>query len=153
MAITLAQICDAIESTLDDATPGTPATGITSQSYDELTEGVHDTPLLQVYPESGTQDVGGMTDRSTFSAGVRQTSVVVHADYFAEERGVGIGQEMARLVDGIDAITNVIEGQDQKPYFGLVGIKAFSWRWEHVTFDYGGVRYMGARFFITLRVF
>jgi hypothetical protein len=60
---------------------------------------------------------------------------------------------MARLVNGIDAITNVIEGQDQKPYFGLVGIKGFSWRWDRVTFDYGGVAYVGARFMLTLRVF
>jgi len=149
MAITLAQICDAVESTLDDA-----VTLAHSQSYDELTEGVHDTPLLQVYPQSGSQDPGGGTaDRTTFGAGVRQTEVVVHADYYAAERGTDIGEEMARLVNGIDAITNVIEGQDQKPYFGLVGIKGFSWRWDRVTFDYGGVAYVGARFMLTLRVF
>ena len=148
MAITLGQIVDAIESTLDDAT-----TLVRSQSYDELTEGIHDTPLLQVYPQSGSQDPSGTADRTTFSAGVRQTEVIVHADYYAAERGAGIGEEMARLVDGIDAMTNVIEGQDEKPYFGLTGIKGFSWRWDRVTFDYGGVNYVGARFMITLRVF
>ena len=148
MAITLAQMCDAIESTLDDAT-----TLKRSQSYDGLTEGVHTTPLLQVYPQSGGQDPSGTADRTTFSAGVRQTEVVVYADYYAAERGTSIGEEMGRLVDGIDAITNIVEGQDQKPYFNLVGIKGFSWRWDRVTFDYGGVRYVGARFMFTLRVF
>ena len=148
MAITLAQMCDAIEATLGEAT-----TVARSQSYDELTEGVHDTPLLQVYPQSGDQDPSGTADRTTFSAGVRQTEVIVHADYYAAERGASIGEEMARLVDGIDAITNIVEGQDQKPYFGLVGLKGFSWRWERVTFDYGGVSYVGARFYFTLRVF
>jgi len=148
MSITLAQICDAIESTLDNSTTLTR-----SQSYDELTEGIHDTPLLQVYPQSGVQDPDGTTDRTTFSAVVRQTEIVIHADYYAAERGASIGEEMSRLVDGIDAMTEIFEGQDQKPYFGLEGIKAFAWRWERVTFDYGGVSYVGARFFITLRVF
>lgn len=147
MSITLAQICDAIESTLDDATTITR-----SQSYDELTEGIHDTPLLQVYPENGAQSPPGMTDRHTFGAGVRQTEFTIHADYYANQR-VNIGEDMAALVNGIDAMTDVLEGQDQKPYFGLTGIQAFSWRWDRVTFDYGGVAYVGARFAITVRVF
>jgi hypothetical protein len=146
--VTLAQICDAIETTLGAATTVTR-----SQSYDGLTEGVHDTPLLQVYPENGTQDVGGATDRTTFRGGVRQTEFTVHADYYAAARGTSIGEEMGRLVDGIDAITNVLEGQDQKPYFGLEGIKAFSWRWDRVIFDYAGVAFVGARFAIVVRVF
>ena len=148
MAITLAQICDAIETTLSAATTITR-----SESHDELTEGVHDTPLLQVYPESGNQDPSGTTERTTFRAGVRQTEIVIHADYFAAERGTSIGEEMGRLVNGIDAMTAVFEGQDEKPYFGLDGIKAFAWRWERVTFDYGKVRYVGARFVILVRVF
>lgn len=147
MSITLAQICDAIESTLDDAT-----TLVRSQSYDELTEGIHDTPLLQVYPESGSQSPPGMTDRHTFQGGVRQTEFIIHADYYAQQR-VNIGEDMAALVDGIDAMTAVFEGQDQKAYFGLEGLKAFSWRWDRVTFDYAGVAYVGARFVITVRVF
>lgn len=148
MAITLGQTCDAIETTLGAATTVNRA-----DSYDELTEGVHDLPLLQVYPENGTQDIGGATDRTTFQAVVRQTEFTIHADYYAAARGTSIGEEMGRLVDGIDAITNILEGQDQKPYFGLEGIRAFSWRWDRVTFDYGGVAYVGARFTIIVRVF
>jgi len=150
MAITLAQICDAIESTLDDAT-----TVVRSESYDELSDGVQDTPLLQVYPENGLQSAGGATDRHTFGGGgdpARQTELTIHADYYARQRS-HIGEDMAALVNGIDALQDVLEGQDQKPYFGLEGIRAFSWRWDRVVFEYAGVQYMGARFILTVRVF
>ena len=44
MSITLAQICNAVETTLG------AATGLTyTQSYNELKEGMNDTPTLQVY--------------------------------------------------------------------------------------------------------
>jgi hypothetical protein len=47
--LTLAEMCDAIESELS------AATGIVrSESYDELTEGIHEDLLLQVWPHSGS---------------------------------------------------------------------------------------------------
>ena len=149
MSITIAQICDAIASTLSAATT-TPRT----QSYDELTEGVNDVPMLQVYPENGNQDPSGNTDRTTFKAGVRQTMLTIHADYYAHQR-VHIGEDMAALVSGIDALTDIFEAQDTKPYFGLEGIQAFSWSWQRVTFQYGDPQYsyVGARFIINVRVF
>jgi len=147
MSITLAQICDAIATTLDNAT-----TEPRRESYDELTEGVQDLPTLQVYPESGYQSAASGTDRFTMRGGIRQTEFIIHADYYARQRSQ-IDEDMKELVNGIDAITDVLEGQDEKPYFGLTGIQAFSWRWDRVTFIYGDVQYMGARFAITVRVF
>lgn len=149
MSITLAQILDAIEATLAAA-----PTLARSMSYDELTEGINDTPLLQVYPDSGNQDPAGNTDRTTFKAGVRQTVLTINCDYYAQQRK-HIGEDMAALVDGIDAMTNIFEAQDTKPYFGLDGIRAFSWSWQRVTFEYGdpNIGYVGARFTLTIRVF
>jgi hypothetical protein len=147
--ITLGQILDAIKTTL-----ATAPTLARAMSYDELTEAIPDTPLLQVYPESGDQDPSGNADRTTFKAGVRQTELVIHADYYAKQRA-NLGEDMGLLVDGIDAMTTIFEAQDAKPYFGLDGIKAFHWAWTRVLFDYGqsGVNYVGARFVITVRVF
>jgi hypothetical protein len=149
MAITLAQILNAIKATL-----ATAPTLARSMSYNELTETIPDAPLLQVYPESGDQDPSGNTDRTTFKAGVRQTELIIHADYYAKQRA-NLGEDMGLLVDGIDAMTNIFEAQDTKPYFGLTGIKAFHWSWTRVLFDYGnqGVNYVGARFVIAVRVF
>src|SRR3990167_4602284 len=131
MAITLAQILDAITSTLSAATTLSRA-----QSYDEMTDGMNDLPTLQVYPETNEQDISG------------------NADYYAQQRR-HLGEDMAALVNGMDDMANVIEQQDTKPYFGLDGIKAFHWSWRRVTFVYGDpqLSYVGARFTITVRVF
>lgn len=147
--ITLGQIIDAIEATLSVA-----PTLARSMSYDKLTEGINDTPLLQVYPESGDQDPTGNTDRTTFKAAVRQTDFTINCDYYAQQRK-HIGEDMAALVDGIDAMITIFEAQDTKPYFGLDGIKAFHSSWQRVVFDYGDaqIRYMGARFTLTIRTF
>jgi hypothetical protein len=146
---TLAQITDAIEATLSTAT------GIAfSQSYSELTEDVVDFPLLQVYPEGGQQDPSGNADRSTFRAAVRQTIFTIHADLYACQRA-HVGQNMATLLPLIEALTTVIEAQDTKPYFGLDGIKAFSWSWQRVILVYGSTQasYVGARFIFEIRTF
>lgn len=149
MSITLAQILDAVEASLSAA-----PTLARSMSYDELTEGINDTPLLQVYPEAGDQDPSGNADRTSFQAGIRQTNLTINCDYYAQQRK-HIGEDMAALVDGIDAMTNIFEAQDKKPYFALVGIKAFHWSWQRVVFNYGdpNINYVGARFTLTIRVF
>ena len=149
MSITLTQICQAVETTLG------AATGISySQTFSELKEGIIDVPLLQVYPESIRQDAGTQTDRTTFGAGVRQTEVIVHADLYARQRK-HLGEDMAALVPLIDATQNKLEEQDRQPYFGLDGIKAFSWSAQRVIFNYGDpqVGYVGTRFILVLRVF
>lgn len=149
MAITLAQICDAIESTL-----GAASTVAVSQSYNELTEGVHDFPLLQVYPEAGSQDPYGGTDRTTMQGGVRQTEFTIHADYYARQRS-HIGENMDAVVDGVDALQVILDGQDHQP-FGLGSSNvSFRWEWTRALFTYGDpqLSYVGARFIITVRVY
>lgn len=147
MSITLAQVCDAIESVLDDAT-----TLARSQSYGELTEGVHDCPQLQVYPVAGWQDAGMETDRSSFGGGVRQTGLTIHADYYAKAVS-HVAEGMVALVDGIDAVQNELEKQDDRNLFGLNGIKSMRWNWDMVQFKVGDTAYIGARFVITVRVY
>lgn len=150
MAITLAQICDAVRDTLETAT------GVSyAHSYDELQEGMPDTPTLQVYPQSLNQDpTTAGTDRTSFQGGVRQTNIVIHADLYAARRS-HLGENMATLLPLVDAIVTRLEAQNTKPYFGLVGLKAFAWSAERVTFEYGDPleRYMGMRFVLTFRVF
>lgn len=148
--ITLAQICNAVESELGAAT-----TLERSESYDELTEGVSDTPMLQVYPDScALVSTGSGTDKLTLGGDPphRQQTITIIADYFAHHRA-NIGEDMAHLVDGVDAITLTLEAQNTCPPFGLAGIRTFQWRWDRVVFDYGGAKYMGARFTIVLQVF
>jgi len=152
----IAEINSAIETTLS------AATGIVrSQDYDELTEGIHgaDMPLLQVYPESGNTDSGTATDRTTFGAGRRQTTMTFHADVYVKQRA-NIGEDMAALVPQIDNIITVLEEQTTPPFFSLGTdydeyIKSFSWNWERSTFIYGDrqLPYIGVRFTLEMVVF
>lgn len=150
MAITKAQICDAIADTLGDA-----ASVARTQSFDELGESIGDTPLLQVYPgTTWQQDPSGNTDRTTFGGGVRQTILVIHVDLYAHRRA-RMSEDMAALVNTSDEIETILEEQDKKPYFGLVGIQAFSWLATRVVFVYTDqeIKYAGVRYAITIRVF
>jgi hypothetical protein len=151
--VTLHQIVDAVETTL-----GTAAGLAVSETFDELTEGVHDRALLQVYPESVMPvDANTRDDRIASQRGVAITEFVIHADLYAQQR-TSIGEDMAALVPLIDAITARLEAQKRSPLFGLsVGgvnpIKSFKWYWTRVVFEYAGAQHMGARFVINLRVF
>lgn len=152
MSITLAQIIDAVEEVLNDATT---LVGKRSQSYDELTEGINEYPTLQVYAESGRQDATTGNAQKSFGGEIRVTEVIIHADYYARQRR-NLGEDMAALVDGIDAIQATLEAQQNtNVFFGLNGIKSFGpWSWARVTFVYGDSLqpYIGARFTIPVRV-
>lgn len=152
MAITLGQICNAIETTL------AAATGMNrTESYDEITEGINagDCPLMQVYWESIVIDPSGDTDRTSFSGAIRHKSIVIHVDIYASQRG-NITDDMKRVVDIVDAMLDVFEVQNTKPYFGLTGIQA--WHLDSATrtlFSYAGtnIAFAGARFILTITVF
>lgn len=62
---------------------------------------------------------------------------------------------MAALMPLVTAIRVKLEEQKTKPYFGLDTIKGFQWTVKRVIFEYGdaAVKYMGARFTISVRVF
>ena len=147
--ITLAQMCNAIETTLSAAT-----IAMRTQSYDGLTEGMNDLPTLQIYPDGGNQDAQTNTNMTTFQGGTKQSSITIFADYYSRQRSQ-LGEDMKGLVDGIDAITDVFEAQNKTPFFGLKGIKNFKWSWQRVAFTYAdeSIKYMGARFTIILRVY
>lgn len=151
MSITIAQICDAIESTLSTAISGSRM-----QSYNELTEGMNDNNTLQVYPESGRQDATTGNAQKTFGGEIRVTELIFHVDYYCKQRA-HLGEDMRRLVNGIDNIITTLEAQQNtNDYFGLAGIKSFGpYTWTRVTFVYGDQLqpYIGARFIIPVRVF
>jgi hypothetical protein len=132
------------------------ATGLVrSERPGQLSDGINDWPLMQFYPDSGGQDPGGQTDRTTFGGGVRQTEVIVLGDLYAKQR-TEIGEDMAALLPIIDAVVLVLEAQDSQPFFGVAGIQQFKWSWRRVIFEYGdkgATKYIGARFTFTLRLY
>ena len=145
----LVDVLNAIATTLS------AATGLTyTQAFDELKDGMQDTPTLQVYWEDMTQDPSTANDRSTFRAGVRQTSITIFADLYAHQRS-HLAEDMALLMPLVEAIRIELEKQDAQPLFGTTLIKSFSWSARRVTFTYGdpNINYIAARFTLTVRVF
>ena len=149
MAVTIAEICDAITAVV-----GSVATVTRSQSYDELTEGINsaDTPLVQVYWEELAMAPPGSTDRTTFIAGRRNKQMAFHVDVYGQQRS-HVGEDMASMVGVFDDILTALEAQDEKPYFDLEGIKAWSLTARRVNFDYGDAKYTGCRAIITVWVY
>lgn len=150
MAITIAQICDAIEAVVKSV-----ATVTRTQSYDELSEGINsaDTPLAQVYWQSLSMSPPGGTDRRTFGAGIRNKQLTIHIDLYGAQRA-HMGEAMASMLETFDDILTALEAQDVKPYFALDGIKAWALTSaERVTFEYGGGQYVGCRAILTVWVY
>lgn len=149
--VALDTIVDAIETTLSAA-----AALQRSETYDELTEGIPDIPMLQVWPVSANTDATTGNDRKTFSAGRRVGLYTIYADVYARQRS-HIGEDMGALIPLITQIETILEAQTGgSTLFGVMDtIKAFRWRWEHVTFtsENDNYKYVGARFVIDVWTF
>jgi hypothetical protein len=144
--ITIAQINTAIR----DALAGVNVKE--AQDYNEITENIVNWPLLQVYWESLEQDPTTSTERSTFTAGVRQTDLVYHVDLYTSRRAHS-KQILADMYPLIDEVTAVFEAQDSAPFFGLDGVKAFSFSAQRAIFEYANEQYNGVRWILNIRVF
>lgn len=148
--LTTAAICDAVESVLG------AVTGIVrSESYDELTEGIQDVPLLQVWPAAGapvSTDSG--THKFTLGAdedfGLQET-ITIYADLWAKQRA-HIGEDMSKLVTALDNIRAEIKKQNCDP-FDLEGLQSFQWSWVVGTAEYAKQLYLRARFTLIFRIF
>lgn len=153
--VTIRQICDAINDTLGAVLV---ASGdlTDSQNFDELTEGINDEKILQIYPEEESPvSVGSETQKLTFgSTPFIDEEIVIFADFYTRQRS-HIGEDMDLLVSGIDAIRANLKTQNCPNPFSLTGIANFQWSWRRVVFEYAGpeLRYIGARFRLVLRTF
>ena len=152
--VKVSEICDAIDTTLGEVLV-TAGVLVRSQSFDELTEGMNDPLTLQIYPEeeSNVNAIGGTQQRTFGSDPVIEEEITIHADFYAKARA-NIGEDMAALVTGIDAIRDNLKTQ-HCPIFGLAALKTFQWSWRRVVFNYGEpeLKYIGAQFVLRFRVF
>lgn len=147
MRVTVAEVLRGVRDTLDGA-----LAGVRAQTMDELQEGVVDLPTVQVYHESGGADPSGSTHQTTMRGGVIQEDLVVHVDIYVRQRA-HIGEDMLKVVEMVDVVRDVMMAQKVKPYFSIEGVKAFKWRHERVTFEYGGAAYAGTQFVLDFRIF
>jgi hypothetical protein len=121
-----------------------------SQAEDEITEGIHDWPLLQTWMAENTgTDWTGETDRVTLSGKHSVKEYLLYSDLYVEQRA-HVGQAMGKLLYVINEFEDILDTQSYN-LFGLDYVTSMRWSWRQVTFEYGGVKYTGARFSITVR--
>jgi len=156
MAVTMIEIDNAIRDTLDEIGTISIIGGDVATLYVEgstdLSEGVADFPLIQVYPETGVVDMKASTDRHTFRGGARAEEQTWNLDLYAAQRA-HIAEDFKALLPMIDAVTDKLEEQNVKNYFGLAAIQTFAWTWQRATFVFAQAEYVGCRFVLTVRIF
>lgn len=154
-SLTINQICTAIDTSLGEALV-TAGTLTKSLGPGQLEEGVNDPNVLQIYPElEGPVSTNSGTQKITLGDDPYiDEEITVIADYYAQQRA-HIGEDMAALITGIDAIRANLKGQNCPNPFDLEGIANFQWSWERVVFAFGEpeLKYVGARFRLVLRTF
>lgn len=132
-----------------------------SQNFDQIEEGMLNTPALQTYWVNS--NTGDATDRATFRGGLRVQDYLFNVDLYLDKRAFSdvIYVQMFELFDKVE---QVLLAQLVKPYFGLVDdegkpiIKSYHYRAERATFEYEGndgtvSLYPGVRFSLDIRVF
>ncbi len=143
--VSIKQVNDAIANTLKPAVEAPNIVGV-MQSIDSFTDGMGDTPTVQVYFSHGQDhSTPGEYNRGTFGpAPLRARQWTFNVDVYADQRGP-IAQNMAAVVTLVSLIENLLDQENSKPLFGLVGIQDFTWYWDRVTFKYAGNEYAGYR--------
>jgi hypothetical protein len=163
--ITLMDICDGIADAFDGAAvvlnAGVPAVTIDAQSYDEITEGMQNTPVVQVWPTDSLTDATTDTDRTTFKGCVKHGQYQFTVRGFARPRSQ-VGEDMEATVRMWDALEAILEEEGTDctgaggtcTFFGVSGIRSMSWSAASPqVYVYGGAPYVGFEMTIQVDVF
>jgi hypothetical protein len=146
--VTIYTIVNAVKNAVDGIS------GYSATANETLTDGMNDLPMIQVYPETGQTNASGNTDRASFRAGIRRTSLIVNVDVYCRQRA-HIGEDMAAIANAADAVQTKLEENLTGAPFDVAGVKTFQWSWQRVMFVYGDpqISYAGIRFELSFSIF
>ena len=153
MAVSFETINDAIAADLD----ANVAELTFIQSYNELTEGMNDTPTAQIYWESLFQSSGTTTTQKTFgsSVNVQEVEITFHIDVYPRPRS-HLDEDFAALLPLATAIHERLQAVVAAgPDYFATGVKAIrSIEARRVIFEYddSNLKHMGIRFTLILQV-
>jgi len=150
--LSIKSICDAIEGAMDDLV--TSGDLVVVQNFDELSEGMNDENVLQIYPESGGP-VSGDSETHKFTLGTDPVIIedaTIHLDYYARQRS-HLGEDMAQLVTGLDVIRAKIKSECTVCSIFGIDVKNFQWDWNRFVITYAECDYVGVRFTLKVRIF
>lgn len=141
---------DLVDAVHDDIAAAASLARDESQAQDEITEGIHDYPLLMTWiAENLGTSFESDTDRLSLSGRHSVKEYLIHSDLYVEQRA-HVGQAMGQLLETINEIEDILDTRAY-PLFSRDYITSFRWAWRQVTFEYGGALYTGARFSIVVR--
>ncbi len=150
MAVTFDTLLDGVAAVFEEMV--TAGDLQKAERYDKLSEDFQDVPMAQVYLDQGEVDASTATAQHTFRGAARMHEVAVGVDIPCRQRG-DAAEDMKAVVDVLEAVTNKLDAQQTRPWFGSDAIKSWRWRWQRVTFVRGeATPYVGLRVTIWLRV-
>ncbi len=144
--ITEAQVCDAIAGTFRTLIPT-----LSVQSYNQLTDGIPELPLLQVYWWKFIEDAATETDRAAPQHTVTISDDTYRLLLYAKTRSE-LSEDMPVVMDMVSNMRGAVYAQ-QSTYFGLPAIKSMKWQGQYAVLRYGGEAYAGAQIILTIRIF
>jgi hypothetical protein len=126
------------------------------ENYQELSEGVADLPLIQVYFESAeTDSAADDVSYTTFGGVIRQTRMTIIIDSFGRQRS-NLSEDSEAQVMLLDALDNqLIDHTANNQFFGLTAIKQAKWSHQMVLHVRGDqqINYAGLRTTLTITIF
>ncbi len=146
--ITEAQVCDAIAGTFRTQIPS-----LSVQSYNQLTDGIPEMPLLQVYWWKFIEDAATETDRAAAQHAVTISDDTYRLDLYAKTRSE-LREDVPAVMEMLSKMREAVYAQ-QTTYFGLTAIKSMKWQGQYAVLRYGDplTSYAGARITLTIRIF
>jgi len=154
----IAAICTTIHTAIHelDVTGALGANGLHQvQNYNELTEGINDAPLAQVYWESLNSPGLGEMPANTLPTKQFTRDLLFRVDIFVARRN-NLDENMKAVVVWADRLWDKLEETILIcEYFGDRAIWVTNWTAQRVVFDYNtstGLLYPGVRCEITVRV-
>ena len=163
--ITIMDICNGIAATFHGTivtlNVTSPAVAVIAQSYDQITEGLQNTPTVQVLPDDSLVDAATDTDRTTFKGCIKHGTYRFSVTGYARQRS-HVDEDMEasiRLWDALEFIleeegTDCISATGTCTFFGVAGIKGIAWSGRgRVALEYAGAKYIGCEIIIDVEVF
>ena len=149
----IVEICTTIKEWMDELKDTVIANGFHQvQNYDEISEGVNDPPICQVYWEDLSYDTLGNTTAHTLGKTRRARQLTFHIDAFCQRRN-NIDENMENTHRFADLIWDKLEEKDVCGAFGQIQIQLVGpVEVRRVVFDYATVLYPGVQVVLTVEV-
>lgn len=113
---------------------------------ESMTDGIPQTPLYEIYGNSGSGAHQSGTSRNTFTGALKLREWEIVIDCYVQQLS-DLGQDYAALHRAMSDIMSVLDTQTEHvPSFDQPDVKTFSYTWTREVIQRAGARYLTYRF-------